>query len=91
MNLTFFKKLAIVEGISFLVILFITMPLKYVAEMPMPNKFVGMIHGVLFIYYVIGVFLIKDKASWTSKDVLIALVASILPFGTFYVERKMLD
>lgn len=87
-NTTLFKILAITEGISFLAILLITMPLKYFAEMPMPNKIVGMIHGFLFIAYVIMVFVVKNNFNWTSKQTIIALLASIIPCGTFYIEKK---
>lgn len=86
-----FKYVAIVEGLSFLIILAITMPLKYMYDMPMPNKVAGMLHGVLFIAYVYGVFLVKDKLKWSTKEVFIALLASIIPFGTFYVDKKMLN
>jgi integral membrane protein len=57
----------------------------------MPNKVAGMLHGVLFIAYVYGVFLVKDKLKWSTKEVFIALIASVIPFGTFYVDRKMLS
>jgi integral membrane protein len=90
MNTQTFKKLAIAEGISFLIILGITMPLKYLMHNGTPNKILGMIHGALFIYYIIAVFLVKDKFKWNAKQTLIALVASIIPFGTFYVEKKMI-
>jgi integral membrane protein len=85
-----FKYIAIIEGLSFIVILAITMPLKYMMDMPMPNKVAGMLHGVLFIAYVYGVFIVKDKLKWDRRSVIIALVASVIPFGTFYVDRKML-
>lgn len=83
-----FGGLAIAEGISFLLILFITMPLKYFLDMPMPNKIIGMLHGVLFIAYVVMVFMVKDTFKWSLKTTLIALLASIIPFGTFYIEKK---
>jgi integral membrane protein len=90
MNTQTFKKLAIAEGISFLIILGITMPLKYLMNFGMPNKIIGMIHGGLFIYYVIAVFFVKNQFKWNAKDTFIALIASIIPFGTFYVEKKMI-
>jgi integral membrane protein len=90
MNTQTFKKLAIAEGISFLIILGITMPLKYLMHNGTPNKIVGMIHGALFIYYIIAVFLVKDKFGWDLKKTAIALIAAVIPFGTFYVEKKMI-
>ncbi len=90
MNTHIFKKLAIAEGISFLIILGITMPLKYIMNNGMPNKIVGMIHGSLFIYYCIAVIIVKDKFGWDFKKTAIALIAAVIPFGTFYVEKKMI-
>lgn len=87
-NTQLFKFLAIAEGISFLLILFITMPLKYIFHMPMPNKIVGMLHGFLFIAYVVMVFMVKDHFKWDTKKTIMALLASIIPFGTFYIEKK---
>lgn len=90
MNTHIFKKLAIAEGISFLIILGITMPLKYILDYGMPNKIIGLIHGALFIYYCIAVFIVKDKFGWDFKNILIALFAAVITFGTFYVEKKMI-
>ncbi len=88
-NVTLFGKLAILEGYSFLA-LFITMPLKYFAEMPMPNKIVGMIHGVLFIAYVVFALIVTLEQKWTLKRFALLFIASLIPFGTFYIEKKYL-
>jgi integral membrane protein len=77
------------EGISFLVLLFIAMPLKYAMDMPQAVKVTGMAHGVLFIMYVLAVILAAVEYSWNAKKVAIALVASILPFGPFYADAKI--
>lgn len=87
-NTKLFKILAITEGISFLLILLVTMPLKYFADMPMPNKIVGMAHGFLFIAYVVMVFMVKNEFNWTKKQTFFALLASIIPCGTFFIEKK---
>ena len=81
--------LAFVEGVSFLVILFITMPLKYYAQMPQPNKIFGMAHGVLFILYVLAVIQSKIEYSWSFRKTGLALLASIIPFGTFWADAKL--
>lgn len=78
------------EGISFLLILFVTMPLKYMFDSPMPNKVVGMAHGVLFIVYVYFVIIIAAEEKWPRKQLLMGLAASIFPFGTFIFESKYL-
>jgi integral membrane protein len=81
--------IAFIEGISFLVILFITMPMKYMLGMGDANKSVGMLHGVLFILYVFAVIQTKIEYEWSIKKTLLALLASIIPFGTFWADAKL--
>ena len=83
-----FRIVAFLEGLSFLAILFITMPLKYGFDQPLPNKYVGMFHGVLFIAYIMMVIQLKFEKGWENKLTFLSLLASVLPFGTFYMERK---
>lgn len=83
------RLLAILEGISYLS-LALTMPLKYIYEMGMPNKIVGMIHGVLFIAYCIWVLLVGMNQKWRWTKMLICWIASLLPFATFWVDAKYL-
>ncbi|MCR9252747.1 MAG: DUF3817 domain-containing protein [bacterium] len=83
-----FRIVAFLEGLSFLAILFITMPLKYGFDQPMPNKYVGMAHGVLFIAYIMMVIQLKFEKGWENKLTFLSLLASIVPFGTFYMEHK---
>lgn len=85
-----FKFTAILEGISYLV-LFANMLLIKPTNMILYKKLlypIGMAHGVLFIGYVILAFLIKKRQNWSLKDFFIVQVASLLPFGTFYIEKK---
>ncbi|MFN8360028.1 MAG: DUF3817 domain-containing protein [Candidatus Kapaibacterium sp.] len=83
------RVLAFVEGVSFLVLLFVTMPLKYAFEMPLPNKIFGLIHGLLFVLYVYTVFQITFEQKWKFKQIFLALLASIVPFGTFWADKKL--
>ncbi len=83
------RALAIVEGISYLS-LALTVPLKYIYEIGMPNKIVGMIHGVLFIAYCIWVLLVGMEKKWNWSKMLICWIASLLPFATFWVDAKYL-
>ena len=85
-----FKLIAILEGISFLVLLGIAMTLKYVWGHAEATEAVGMAHGILFIAYVIMVVLIRKQLNWNLKTTFIALAASVLPFGPFVVDRKLL-
>ena len=88
--LKIFRIVAILEGISFLLILFVSMPLKYLFDMPQLTFPLGMVHGFLFIDYVFLTFLGKMIERWSIKDTAIIFVASLIPFGTFYVEKKYL-
>lgn len=85
-----FRVIALVEGLSYLAILFVTMPLKYFLEMPGPNKVIGMAHGVLFILYILMALQLHFLLKWKKRLTFIVLLASIIPFGTFYLERKTL-
>lgn len=80
--------LAFIEGTSFLVILFITMPLKYGLGYAEPNYFFGMVHGIFFVLYVFAVLQAMMQLKWTYKVTGLALLASIVPFGTFWADKK---
>lgn len=84
-----FRILAILEGISWPLLL-ITMWLKYSYEILMPNKIVGMIHGVFFIFFCIWLVLYAQKAKWQFKTIALGFVSSFLPFGTFVFDAKIL-
>jgi integral membrane protein len=66
------------------------MPLKYWAEIGGPNKVVGMVHGILFILFVILAGIVCWEKKWSIKRFLIFFIASLLPFGTFYADKKYL-
>ena len=83
------RLMAYVEGTSFLLILFVTMPLKYAFDYPQPNKVIGMIHGIFFILYVYAVIQIKSEEGWDGKKTFLALLASVIPFGTFWADKKL--
>jgi len=85
-----FRWLGIIEGTSFLVILFITMPLKYLAELPGPNLIVGMAHGVLFVAYCLGALYFYRQRGWSLGKLFLLWIAAIIPFGTFVADRKLL-
>ncbi len=82
--------IALFEGVSFLIILFVTMPLKYMMDMGMPNKIFGMAHGVLFVAYVFYTILAHADYKWNFKRTGLVLLASVIPFGTFYIDAKIL-
>ncbi|MBB6680222.1 DUF3817 domain-containing protein [Aequorivita sp. 609] len=85
-----FKLISTLEAISFLVLLGIAMPLKYIWDMPEMVQIVGMAHGILFVLYVGGAIYMYKKLNWSIADLFIVVMCSVLPFGPFYVERKYL-
>ncbi len=88
--LNIFRIVAFLEGVSYILLLFIATPIKYLSGDPQYVKLLGMPHGILFILYIILAFMIKPELKWTNKQFGTVLLASIIPFGTFYIERKYL-
>ena len=85
-----FQIISILEGVSLLLILFVSMPLKYIFDMPEANQVIGMAHGILFLVYVVMAILVKSELNWNFKILLIVLACSIIPLGTFWMDRKYL-
>lgn len=85
-----FKWISILEGLSFLVLLFLAMPLKYFFGMPQMVQQVGMLHGVLFIAYILGAFFLYSSLKWNKRQLLVIIACSVLPFGPFYAEKRYL-
>ena len=83
------RVIAFFEGISFLALLGIAMPLKYMAANPEPVRIVGMAHGVLLVAYVIFLLWTKIEHRWTYSKTTLAFIASLVPFGTFYADKKL--
>jgi integral membrane protein len=82
-----FRKVAFWEGISFLVLLLIAMPLKYVWGYPLAVRIVGTLHGILFLVYL--AVLLSVSGTLGGKRVFIAFLAAVIPFGTFWLESKL--
>jgi integral membrane protein len=83
-----FKVIAFWEGISLILLLFFAMPLKYIWDLPMAVSVVGMAHGILFLAYVVLAFILNSELNWALKTLAGVLLASLIPFGTFYMEKK---
>lgn len=80
---------ATLEGISYLLLLGIAMPLKYFADMPEAVKYTGWAHGVLFVLYAIMLLMCWAKYKWSFGRAALVFLASLLPFAPFIVERKL--
>ncbi|WP_142786084.1 DUF3817 domain-containing protein [Changchengzhania lutea] len=88
--LNIFRIVALLEGLSYILLLFIATPIKYLSQDPQYVKMLGMPHGLLFMAYIILAFMIAKELNWSRKTLFVALAASIIPFGTFYVDNKYL-
>jgi integral membrane protein len=83
------RSIAMIEGISFLLLLGIAMPLKYLADFPTPVKVVGWIHGLFFVLYLLALADVSRKRQWSRAQIVWALVASVVPFGTFVLDARL--
>jgi integral membrane protein len=88
--LNLFRLIALLEGISYLLLLFIAVPIKYLGEDPQYVKLLGMPHGLLFVAYIILAIILGSKLKWKTSTLLYILAASVIPFGTFYVDKVYL-
>ncbi len=88
--LFFFKKIAFLEGCSFL-LFGLTMPVKYLLKIPQPNYVVGMVHGFLFMAYCLLLVLVWNKHKWSFTKACLAFVLSLIPFGTFWGDKKVFN
>ena len=86
-----FRFIAFLEGVSYILLMTVGLYFKYQLGDPTYVKLLAMPHGILFVSYIILSFLIKEDENWDNKDFGIIMIASILPFGTFYIDRKYLN
>ncbi len=86
------KKFSLVntlEGYSYLILLFIAMPLKYLLGFAIAVKIAGMLHGVLFMAFIVLLALSWQEAKWDFKENITFFVASLIPFGTFFTKKRI--
>ncbi|MBO6880265.1 MULTISPECIES: DUF3817 domain-containing protein [Winogradskyella] len=85
-----FRIVTLLEGVSYILLLFVATPIKYFGNDPQYVKLLGMPHGLLFIAYIVLAILISKDMKWNNRTLRTVLLASIIPFATFYVEKKFL-
>ncbi|WOO42498.1 DUF3817 domain-containing protein [Rubellicoccus peritrichatus] len=83
------RVIGLIEGISFLLLMGIAMPLKYIWDMPMAVKVVGWAHGVLFIGFCILLLVAMILARWSFARGALFFVAALIPFGPFLVDKRL--
>jgi integral membrane protein len=87
-----FRIIGFLEGMSFILLMFIAMPLKYIYNQPKAVEIIGMAHGVLFVVFVLFAFYLSITKKWNLFKVTAPLLlSSILPFGTFVADKKILS
>lgn len=86
-----FRIIAFIEGVSFVVLLFIAMPLKYMMGMPEAVRITGMAHGILFVLFMFLLLQASIEYDWKFKKIVLLFLLSIVPFGTFWAEKKILN
>lgn len=88
-NLRIFMRIAFLEGISYLILLLVAMPLKYLADIPEGVKYVGWAHGVLFVLFCVYLLKVWMELKWSFGKAAVAFIASLLPFGTFVLDARL--
>ena len=86
------RGVGMIEGVSFLVLLLIAMPLKHHFKLPEGEAivfWVGLAHGILFVSYAIVAFRANYTGHLTKRLLCLAAVASVVPFGPFMIDRKL--
>lgn len=85
-----FRIIALLEGLSYILLLFVAIPIKYSIGDTTYVKLLGMPHGILFVAYLGFTFYFKQEQNWSMKTLTIVLLGSVMPFGTLYVDNKYL-
>ena len=83
------RAIGLTEGVSFLALLCIAMPLKYLADLPKAVQVVGWVHGILFVLYMVALYQAMVARNWPFSRVATAFVAAILPCGTFVMDARL--
>ncbi len=84
-----FRLINKIEGISFIILIFIAMPLKYSFGYPIATKVVGMLHGLLVFAFIYQIIEAKKEAGFTLKETALYSLLSLIPFGSFYTDRLL--
>ena len=88
-TLSIFRKVAVAEGLSYIALIFVAMPLKYFADMPLAVKYTGWAHGIFFMLYVVMVIMCFIEYKWKIGKTILIFLASLLPFAPFYVDKRL--
>jgi|SRR5690606_277806 len=85
----FLRTVGLVEGASYILLLFVAMPLKYLFALPMAVRITGMVHGLLFIVFVYALLRATQHRGWSLKRAFVIFVASLVPFGPLFIDKML--
>ena len=87
--LRFLRIMGTLDGLSLITLLFISMPLKYFADLPLFVTVNGSLHGGIFVLYVIAIILVQLRIQWNVSWSVLSVVVAFIPFGNFLLDRKL--
>ncbi|MEK7433521.1 MAG: DUF3817 domain-containing protein [Cyanobacteriota bacterium] len=83
------RTIALCEGVSYMLLLFIAMPMKYILGLAIAVKIVGMLHGILFVLMIFSIAEVKGKNLLPFDMLIKVFIASLIPFGTFIIDKQL--
>ncbi|WBQ05508.1 DUF3817 domain-containing protein [Kribbella sp. CA-293567] len=87
--LTRYRVIAYIVGVMLLLLLFVAMPMKYLADNPAAMNVIGPMHGFLYVVYLLGAFDLARRVRWGLPRLVLVAIAGTIPFLSFYAERKV--
>ncbi|GEL24122.1 membrane protein [Pseudonocardia sulfidoxydans NBRC 16205] len=88
-RLLIYRIAAWVTGIGLLLLTFVALPLKYIWDIPGPTTVIGIIHGWLYMIYIVCTLVLAERVRWRPVTALLILLAGTIPIASFVAERKV--
>lgn len=89
LNINTFRVISMVEGLSFLILLFIAMPAKYHFGYPQAVSVAGLGHGLLFMLFFFMAVMMGQRHAWSDRYTLMVIIAGVLPFGCLFLKKSL--
>lgn len=86
---SFLRGVGLLEAVSYLLLLFVAMPMKYAWGMPMAVRIAGSVHGGLFVLFCFALWRVLNNTNWPFSRAALVFAASIVPFAPFIIDRRM--
>lgn len=88
-RLVIYRISAWVTGIGLLLLTFVALPLKYIWDIPGPTTVIGIIHGYLYMIYILCTLVLAERVRWRPGRAVLILLAGTIPVASFIAERKV--